>query len=221
MLPGHFSALGMLLADIRHELVRTVYATTDAVAPDAVTAVADEMTAEVRALLTSELISEPDQEMELYLDLRYAGQEFTLRTPCAEGELGDRQGLAKVRQRFDDLHELRFGHNSAGATVEIVNMRVVGIGRRERFRPTIGAATGEVEVTTRRVVAGVGSKAVASDWSIYQREQLPAGYEITGPAVIEEYASTLVIEAGDVATVGDDGALDIRINSGATQEAGK
>ena len=100
-------------------------------------------------------------------------------------------------------------------------MRVVGIGRRARFRPTAGTPTGEVEVTTRRVVAGVGSRAVAGDWSIYQREQLPVGFEVTGPAVIEEYASTLVIGAGDVATVGPDGALDIRIDTGADPGGGQ
>jgi N-methylhydantoinase A len=221
MLPGHFSALGMLLADIRHELVRTIYATTDGVAPDALTAVADEMSAEVRGLLTSELIAGKDQEIEFYLDLRYAGQEFTLRTPCAVSELGTAADLEKIRQRFDDLHELRFGHNSPGATVEIVNLRVVGIGRRERFRPSIGTASGDVEVGSRRVVSGVGSRAVEQDWSIYQREQLPVGYRVTGPAVIEEYASTLVVDHGDVAVVGPDGALDIRINAGATQEETK
>ncbi len=222
MLPGHFSALGMLLADIRHELVRTIYATTNDIDPAALTAVAAEMSDEVTHLLTTELIAEKDQELEFYLDLRYLGQEFTLRTPCTVSELSVRTDLEKVRQRFDELHELRFGHNSAGAGVEIVNLRIVGIGRRERFRPTAVPASGEVEVTTRRVVSGVGSHATATDWNIYQREQLPVGYEVVGPAVIEEYASTLVIDIGDVAAVGPDGALDIRINTGAsTQEADK
>jgi N-methylhydantoinase A len=216
MLPGHFSALGMLLADIRHELVRTIYATTGTVDPAALTDVAHEMAAEVAELLTSERIVEKDQEIEFYLDLRYAGQEFTLRTPCTVGELSSVEDLEKIRHRFDELHELRFGHNSAGAMVEIVNLRIVGIGRRERFRPTIGASEGEVQVGTRRVVSGIGSNAVATDWSIYQREQLPVGYRVEGPAVIEEYASTLVIDHGDVAVVGPDGALDISINTGAS-----
>jgi len=221
MLPGHFSALGMLLADIRHEMVRTIYDTTDAVEPGRLDDVAAEMSADVSRLLTSELIEEKDQEVELYLDLRYAGQEFTLRTPCTASELTGTEELVKVRQRFDDLHELRFGHNSAGATVEIVNMRVVGIGRRVRFRPSIGAASGDVEVTSRQVVSGVGSRAVTQDWTIYQRDQLPVGYRVEGPAVIEEYASTLVVDHGDVAVVGPDGALDIRIKTGATQEGEK
>jgi N-methylhydantoinase A len=92
-----------------------------------------------------------------------------------------------------------------------VNLRVVGIGRRERFSPTLAEHQGDVDITTRRVVSGTGSQSKASDWKVYQREQLPVGYQVAGPAVIEEYASTLVIDEGDVATVSDDGALDIQI----------
>ncbi len=215
MLPGHFSALGMLLADIRHELVRTIYSTTDDVSADVLTGVANEMSDDVTSMLSSELIAKQDQDIELFLDLRYRGQEFTIRTPCGAAELRSRADLEKVRQRFDELHELRFGHSSSGSTVEIVNVRVVGIGRRERIRPTISATAGEPVVTKRRVIAGIGSQAVAKDWNIYQREQLPVGYEVRGPAVVEEYASTIVLDENDVATVGPDGALDIRIDTGA------
>jgi N-methylhydantoinase A len=217
LLPGHFSALGMLLADIRHELVRTIYATIDDVGIDTLTAVAREMSDEVRELLTTELIADRDQEVELFMDLRYRGQEFTLRTPCTSAELRSSEDLEKVRQRFDDLHEVRFGHSSSGSTVEIVNLRVVGIGHRERIRPKIGSTSGPVEVTTRRVVSGIGSHASGQDWSIYQREQLPVGYQVTGPAVIEEYASTLVIDEGDIAVVGPDGAIDIQIDTNGAQ----
>jgi N-methylhydantoinase A len=211
MLPGHFSALGMLLADIRHEQVRTVYREIGDVAGDELVGVAEEVRARIADLLTGEFIAADDQTIEIYLDLRYRGQEFTLRTPAADTELRQDGGLEKVRQRFDELHALRFGHNAEGSPVEVVNLRVVGIGRRERFRPTLPGQPGEVEITARRVVSGTGSRTKASRWKVYQREQLPVGYRVAGPAVIEEYASTLVIDDGDVATVADDGALDISI----------
>lgn len=217
VLPGHFSALGMLLADIRHELVRTIYATTDTVGTDTLRSVAEEMSATVRDMLTTELITAKDQAVELFVDLRYRGQEFTLRTQCSADELHSHTDLEKVRRRFDELHEVRFGHSSPAAVVEIVNLRVVGIGSRERIRPAIGAATGEVRVGTRRVVSGVGSHASGADWPVYRREQLPVGYTVTGPAVIEEYASTLVMDGGDVAVVGADGAIDIRIDTSGVQ----
>jgi N-methylhydantoinase A len=211
MLPGHFSALGMLLADIRHEQVRTIYREIADIAGDELISVAEEVRGHIAELLTSEFIAESDQEIELYLDLRYRGQEFTLRTPATDTELRQDGGLEKVRQRFDELHALRFGHSAEGSPVEVVNLRVVGIGRRERFSPTLAEHQGDVDITTRRVVSGTGSQSKASDWKVYQREQLPVGYQVAGPAVIEEYASTLVIDEGDVATVSDDGALDIQI----------
>jgi N-methylhydantoinase A len=163
-------------------------------------------------MLTTELIEERDQAVELFCDLRYRGQEFTLRTSCTAEELRSTDDLEKVRKRFDELHEIRFGHSSPASTAEIVNIRVVGIGRRERIRPKIGTQSGEVEVTKRRVVSGVGSHASGRDWNIYKREQLPVGYQVIGPAVIEEYASTLVIDEGDVAVIGPDGAIDITID---------
>jgi N-methylhydantoinase A/oxoprolinase/acetone carboxylase beta subunit len=76
-------------------------------------------------------------------------------------------------------------------------------------------------VTTRQVVSGQGSEAIAREWNIYQRETLPVGYVINGPAIIEEYASTLVIEAGDVATVADDGALDVAVAAPDAAHAGQ
>src|ERR1700722_5860215 len=211
LLPGHFSALGMLLADIRHEQVRTIYREIADIAGDELTSVAEEVRGHIAELLTTEFIAESDQEIELYLDLRYRGQEFTLRTPASDTELKQDGGLEKVRQRFDELHALRFGHSAEGSPVEVVNLRVVGIGRRERFSPTLAEHEGGVDVATRRVVSGVGSQSKVSDWRVYQREQLPVGYQVTGPAGIEEYATTLVIDEGDVATVSDDGALDIQI----------
>jgi N-methylhydantoinase A len=211
MLPGHFSALGMLLADIRHEQVRTIYREIADIAGDELISVAEEVRGHIAELLTSEFIAESDQEIELYLDLRYRGQEFTLRTPASDTELSQDGGLEKVRQRFDELHALRFGHSAEGSPVEVVNLRVVGIGRRERFSPTLAEYEGGIDVATRRVVSGTGSQSKASDWKVYQREQLPVGHQVVGPAVIEEYASTLVIDEGDVATVSDDGALDIQI----------
>ena len=217
MLPGHFSALGMLLADIRHELVRTVYSTIDDIEPAALIKVVRELTEEVTTLLTTEMIAESNQSVEIFFDLRYRGQEFTLRTPSSAAELQSREDLEKLRQRFDELHEMRFGHNSPGATVEIVNVRVVGIGKRDRIRPKLESSADTVVPTTRRVAAGAGSRATATDWPIYQREALPVGYRLTGPAVIEEYASTVVINEGDVAVVGPDGSLDIRINIGGAQ----
>jgi N-methylhydantoinase A len=222
LLPGHFSALGMLLADLRHEQVRTVYRTSEDVGDDELRVVADEMSAEISDLLSTEHIGEGNQEIQLYLDMRYRGQEFSLRTPCSRSELlVSDGGLEKVRHRFDELHELRFGHSAEGSVVEIVNIRVVGIGRRARFRPRPEQQAGEVTVTTRQVVSGQGSEAIAREWNIYQRETLPVGYVINGPAIIEEYASTLVIEAGDVATVADDGALDVAVAAPDAAHAGQ
>jgi N-methylhydantoinase A len=220
LLPGHFSALGMLLADLRHEQVRTVYRTSEDVAGDELRATADEMAGQITELLGAEQIDAEHREVQIHLDMRYRGQEFTLRVPCSREELLVADGgLAAVRRRFDELHAQRFGHSAEGSVVEIVNIRVVGIGRRARFRPKPEQVGGGAAPVTRRVVSGRGSRADAAEWNVYQREALPVGEVVRGPAIIEEYASTLVIEAGDVATVAADGALDVAVAIGAPQHS--
>ena len=144
LLPGHFSALGMLLADIRHEQVRTIYATLDDIAADELSSVAQEMSDEARGAARPPSASpRRDQEVELFCDLRYRGPGIH---PAYAGHRRRAEvttaAWRRCGQRFDELHELRFGHSRPASPVEVVNLRVVGIGRRERFSPTLGRSTG-------------------------------------------------------------------------------
>ena len=106
--------------------------------------------------------------------------------------------------------------------MEIVNIRVA---EASAGVPASGSRPGlpadEVSVTTRQSSPGRAPEASAKEWNVYQRETLPVGYVINGPAIIEEYASTLVIEAGDVATVAEDGALDVAVAAPDVARAGQ
>lgn len=212
-LPGHFSALGMLIADIRHDFVRTCYRGLDEVECEEIVAIVEEMRQEAFGLLEAEEVSPESIGYEIYLDLRYSGQEFTLRTPVDEAHLhqGDK---AAIRKSFDEMHLERFGHFAPKESVEVINVRVVGLSRRPT--QTIGSSTATGDGPnrhSREVGFTEGGKVIKRNCDVWQRETLPVGFEVVGPAIIQEYASTTVLASGDRAVVGDEGELVVSIGT--------
>ncbi len=211
LLPGHFSAFGMLLADIRHDFVRTCYRRLDEIEGAELLRVIDEMRAEALALLSEENAAGDGVAYELYLDLRYLGQEFTLRTPVEQEQL-EQNDKQSIRSRFDAMHLERFGHVATNEAIEVINIRVVGLARRPVLSLGSEASrTGDPEATSREVVFAEGSHITSLHCDVWRRETLPVSFEIEGPAIIEEYASTVVLGAGDRARVGEEGELVITI----------
>jgi N-methylhydantoinase A len=207
--PGHFSALGMLLADLRHDYVRTYYkplATSDF---GEIGRIFDEMIGEGRKLLMDEGTIPEAIDVKRFLDLRYIGQEFPIQTPLG-GDVIAAADLAGVRASFDELHDRRYGHQAVDEPIEIVNLRLTVTGRRERSHfariPTGGGS--EPFARSEVVLQDAGTPVICS---IYDRDQLAAGARISGPAVIWEYASTTVLFDGDELTVAESGELLIRI----------
>lgn len=210
--PGHFSALGMLLADIRHDFVRTVYRRLGETDPAELASVVEEMRDQATDRLRAEGVDPASVDHELWLDLRYVGQEFTLRTPVGAAELGAGD-LDAVRSRFDELHQTRFGHQALAEPVEIINARVIGVARRRQ--PNVGNAenpAGDRSAGGHRDVAfSEGERTVVRRCAVVSREALGGGDEVLGPAIVEEYASTLVLDEGDKARVGGGGEIVVTI----------
>jgi N-methylhydantoinase A len=220
-LPGHYSAFGMLVTDVRHDYVRTCYGRLDEVPPATLAAMIAEMTGEGRALLATEGLADDAITAEPFFDLRYAGQEFTLRVPVGAGEVTE-AGLRAVRSRFDDMHEARYGHVAKDEVVEVVNVRLVATGRRDTpdlDSPPAASGTAKPAGTRQVGFAGPGG-CVLRESTLWRREELAPGTRITGPAIVEEYASTVVVGEGDVATVGDLGEIIVSVASRRVAPAG-
>ena len=101
LFPSHFSALGMLLADERHDFTRTFYCDLASVDFAALAAVHDEMVKEAKKSLRHA----KGAERQIHLDLRYVGQEFTLSVPVTRDAIkrGDRQKSAPRSMRFTSI----------------------------------------------------------------------------------------------------------------------
>jgi N-methylhydantoinase A len=205
LFPSHFSALGMLLADERHDFIRTVYSDLASADLAELVAVHDEMVAAARASLRHG----KDAKHQVRLDIRYVGQEFTLSVPVELEQLkrGDRQA---IRTGFDQLYEQRYAHHSPEEPVEMVNIRLNAVGKRPSLAfPSLGSAGAVAPVTERAVYFTDAGKPLAAE--VYRRDKLGAGAEIAGPALIQEHGTTTVLFESDKCRVADSGELIISV----------
>jgi len=210
--PSQFSALGMLLADVQHDYVRTYYRKLGATDFKEVRAIADELTETGLQTLRDDAVAERAVAFQWFLDIRYAGQDFPIPVPIRLDFVLQADGNA-IRQAFDALHERRYGYHSPDKEVEIVNVRLSAIGKRPqpKFPPIAAASTADALRGTRKVFVEGAAEPIA--FNIYDRSRLAAGQRIAGPAVIQEYASTTMLFAGDSATVAGTGELTIQVGS--------
>jgi N-methylhydantoinase A len=210
-LPAHFSALGMLMADVRQDYVRTYYRPLVDADYAAVARIYDELLAAGNATLESGGVPRGARRFQHSMDLRYVGQEFWLQIPVSEAEVaaGDR---VAIERRFNEVHEQRFGHAAPEEPLELVNVRLTAIGERPRISfPRVAASRGSRRVGQRPVFLDGTVRPVACD--VHRRESLAAGETVEGPAVIEEYASTTVLFPGDRARVADTGELVVDVRA--------
>jgi len=205
LFPSHFSALGMLLADERHDFTRTFYSDLQNLDFASLVAVHDEMAREAKAALRHS----KHAGFQVELDLRYVGQEFTLSVPVSRERIvrGDRQ---RIRAAFDALYEHRYAHHSPDEPVEMVNIRLAAVAKRTKLRFPKLAARQAAKVSTRReVYLGDANKPVSCP--IYQRDELGAGARINGPALIEEHGTTTVLFKDDVCRIARSGEMIIEV----------
>ena len=209
ILPAHFSAVGMLMTDIRHDYVQTHARSIAEADFAAIRHICDGFLKDGKALLTTEGIQPAQQHIQLSLDIRYVGQEFYLNVPVTYDEIQrvDRDG---IRRRFDDLHQRHYGQHAANRPVEIVNVRANAIGNRAKmeFRPPAPGGT-EKAPKSRDVYLSDAKKPTRC--AIYDRDSLAPGRSVKGPAIIEESASTVLLQEGDEATICPTGEILITI----------
>lgn len=210
-LPGHFSAWGMLLSDLRHDHIQTHIRRLDKISADEVEDIFAELAGQGETELLMEGAHKAAISFKRFLDMRYYGQEHTVRVQMTNGHFGE-EDKHPVRAAFDDLHAARHGVAYLEGPVEIVNLGVTSIGTVKRpglqnLDPGERTPSQEAITGSRNVFFEENTGPV--ECPIYARDHLLAGNRVTGPAIIEEYASTTVLYEGDQMTVDKQGHLVI------------
>jgi N-methylhydantoinase A len=206
-LPAHFSALGMLMADVRYDYVRTYYRPLAQADFDELGSIYAELGAVGEAALDEAGVDAGARSFPLFMDLRYVGQEFHIPVPVDDGEIKKRD-VDAIRNRFNDYHDRHFGHSAEDEPIELVNLRLAARGARPKILfPELAGDPADAQTGTRSVYIDSPDKPV--DCPVYRRERIAPGVAIKGPAVIEEYASTTVLFGGDEAIVAPTGEIII------------
>ena len=210
--PGHFSALGMLLADLRRDYVQTLFAKLDDLGMEDLEGEFRALEAEGRQALEHSGIDTSRVVFERAADMRYSGQEHSVSVRLP-GEVGAEAARAEVKRLFDEAHDRHYGHSAPEEAADVVSIRVSAIGRLTKPKlpeiatggesPPDGARRGSREISFGR--HGLTAAAV------FDRDALLAGNTVQGPAVIEEAASTTVLDPGDIARVDQHGYLIVTL----------
>lgn len=209
--PGNFSAVGMLLAQARIDLARTLVADLSAGGMAALAKVHQDLETEAREAAAREFGSE-QATLAWQADMRYRGQRHTV-TVGFEGDPSE----ARLLAAFEAAYARRFGRVlGQDFSPEVVGLRVIVQG--DAPRPSLAALATLPAATPQGPRHETRQLHVRSrgwvDAPVWRRNDLPAGLTIAGPAIVEEYSSTLLIGEGDTAVVGALGEITVAVGQG-------
>lgn len=203
--PGVTSALGLLMADPRHDYVRSRLRLMSELDATELTAIMQDLRAEAEQEFTAEGYALDQLVLEFGIDVRYLGQGYELTIPLGSESEISQQDVATARTRFDAMHEQMFGHAAADEEAEAVNYRL-------RASAIVPKATlkRQAHADTDARVARVGERDVCFDSAqgmvpcpVYDRSLLAPSHRFDGPAIVDQLDSTTVVYPGQRALVDD------------------
>jgi len=209
--PGITSALGCMLADLRHDFSHTIWRSLAEVDPSHAEAVLAEQESRGRAMIAEEGVPIADIKVIFEADLLYRGQTHVFRIPVSNPGFTHDSVVKTFRERYRarfeiELHEM---------TPVLASLRTTVVGRRKQvdlalFGANAGAERRPDPIAKRAVYFENGFVETA----IYGRETIGAGAAIEGPAIVQQADSTIVLDPGAVATSDRLGNLTIDVGNG-------
>jgi N-methylhydantoinase A len=200
--PGITSALGCVLADLRHDLVQTLNLMLDGLNATVLEIRMSDAGREARAVIEAAGIPVERIDVIYELDMHYLGQTHTVAVPLPVE--ADARGVSAnvVRGAFEAAYSASFSRLLPGLAVRIVSLRVAAIGRRPAFdfsvfAPDAPGSHQDAKTGARRVWFDGGFR----DTAVWSRLALTADAVVEGPAILEQPDATTVIEPGHVGRV--------------------
>jgi N-methylhydantoinase A len=213
--PGNLSAFGLLTVDVRNDYVQTLPQRNDYTDLEQISRLYALLEQRAVAGLERESFAVDRRQMLRQADLRYAGQAYEVRVDAPAGPV-DAGFRAAVVASFHDTHDATYGYcyrDDPEHRVEWVNLRVSGIG--SIAKPHL-AKLDPADDAPERALTGRQHVRFGGRWhdaARYDRDGLRAGDEVTGPAVVTEFGSTVPLAPGFSAQVDSLGNLVIRLGS--------
>jgi N-methylhydantoinase A len=185
--PGLFSALGMMMTEMKYAYVRGILKPLDDLSDDLFQETWEEMTQEALSNLKAQMKNETAKITSIRsADVRYFGQGFEL-----EVQVPTQFNRHSLRESFERKHEMVYGYRHAGEPLEVIALRLtVTIPVK---KPNLGFLQGSSTQTKAESSRKVWFNDEWFDTSVYGRDELTSSNSVSGPAIIEEYDSTIVV----------------------------
>jgi N-methylhydantoinase A len=196
--PGITSAMGLLTTDLKYDTIRTQFQVSGNVDLDRLNADITAMEDQLRRQFVADHLEAASMSFVRDGDLRYVGQGYELKIPLAVGVIGKRE-LEEIWKRFHEAHEREYGHAFPSNPIEIVNVRVIGVGQMPKITKLAapeGATLEKARVRTGQCVFRIDGELRSFETSFYRRHLLPVGQVFTGPAIVLQKDSTTVVPPG-------------------------
>ncbi len=195
--PGVLCALGCLMADFRSDFIRTVYVRVIELQPGELEARFNEIEREARDWLREQNVDEGSDITDVHLvrtaDMRYRGQSFELTVPVPVN-LSTSTGVDQLLDGFHQYYEQIYGHSDRVAETEIISVRVQAVGRTAKPNlGTVDVLTGSPAAPSPSGVRTVRLARPAWEVPVYERDMLKPGMVFSGPCIIEQYDSTILV----------------------------
>jgi len=186
-MPGNFAAFGLLVADVRHDYVRTHTVPAAALPFEELRRIFGEMRAEGRRALAEDGFAEAAMRFEARLDMRYVGQSFELSVELPESAAS----MADIEDAFRRAYEKRYAYVVTDPA-EVVNFRVAAYGLVAKpDLPEVGAGGALERARTGERPVIFGGNALPT--ALYDRALLPPGAAFGGPAIVEEAGAVTAV----------------------------
>ena len=206
-----FSAWGMTMSDLRRDLFINRFVETEHAGALLLTEVfLKELMNQARAQFISESIAPEQVELQVHCKLRYQNQEHAVEVALGKGEsLSD--DWPAIAQRFQALYELQYSYRLQ-APLEIIGFHLVAVAQIGKLSLQVLPVTGRPLEEARK-----GKRAVdfalegIHDSVIYDYAKLEPQMRFSGPAIIEDTGSTVVVHPGNRVLVDRLGNLHISL----------
>lgn len=204
-----FSAWGMLMTDLRHDYIQTYIRRINEL--NSIELNKEWNSIEVQALkqYQEEGVSEEKVLFTRFADIRYLGQEHTVKVPVPNGEWSD-ETLKEVVKRFGDLHEQHYTFKLEGTPAEIVNLHLTAFGKVLKPKmKKINSINSNIQEAYKETRPVYFEEEGWVETKVYSRSLFGKGMEVSGPAIVEEQSASTVIYPGQSLTVDEYGNLII------------
>ncbi len=189
--PGVFSAWGMLLTDVKHDMVLTNVLEINNDSLENINKTYDEIDKKLFEMFEREGFRTENVIIFHYADMRYKGQEHTVKVPINEEKV-DSKNILAIINRFHEYHERAYNFRLPTSPVEIVNFHGVGVVKVKKPPLREVLIKGSVDDAVKET-RDVFIKGNYRSLLVFDKNKLPTDVKIKGPAVIEDPTSTILV----------------------------